>query len=58
MDPFDKKINKMKKDISDIGKEIKAIQKVRHKNLYYSYYIIEKQSSKRKIGKKNRQFKE
>ena len=42
MDPFDKKINKMKKDISDIGKEIKAIQKVRHKNLYYSYYIIEK----------------
>ena len=28
MDPFDKKINKMKKDILNIDKEIKEIQKV------------------------------
>jgi len=28
MDQFDKKINKMKKDISEIDKEIKEIQKV------------------------------
>ena len=28
MDQFDKKINQMKNDISEIGKEIKAIQKV------------------------------
>lgn len=28
MDQFDKRINQMKNDISEIGKEIKAIQKV------------------------------
>ena len=28
MDPFDKKINRMKKDISKIDNEIKEIQKV------------------------------
>lgn len=28
MDTFDKKINKMKKDISKIDKEIKEVQKV------------------------------
>ena len=28
MDPFDKKINKMRIDISNIDKEIKEIQKV------------------------------
>ena len=33
MDPFDKKINKMKNDISEIDKEIKEIQKVINKNI-------------------------
>jgi hypothetical protein len=32
MDHFDKKINKMKNDISEIDKEIREIQKVR--NIY------------------------
>ena len=50
MDPFDKKINQMKYDISEIDKEIKEIQKVSLITyiLIYKFYWIRKTELQKK----------